>query len=326
MITYRRCNEARTGLRQFPSVIFAFAAFSRAGLAFTVKRNFVSRTPCNSAPAAPASFDIPPCFTLLDGTIPTTGSNKSAHRAGNGRYASTQTNFRGYCGELRMAEKSYLSHETSATANQACSGESCNCDQASNRRGLHQHSRLSGISSSVLMATLISFGIMFYSATPSAADDSAPTSTTLSPTTPPAATTAIDNGMGMDWNGSGTGGSMQWVPDPTISPSKDSDIDNENSAAESNGEKPKDETDATAEPLIDEYGSELPLTTAKPFDYQGAADDLFASPSSPSPAPTTQMKADGGNAFDDSRFSMDKDDKEVVENLSFKLYDGRSKR
>ena len=76
----------------------------------------------------------------------------------------------------------------------------------------------------------------------------------------------------------------------------------------------------TAEPLIDEYGSELPLTTAKPFDYQGAADDLFASPSSPSPSPTAQMKADRSNAFDDSRFSMDKDDKEVVENLSFRLY------
>ena len=162
---------------------------------------------------------------------------------------------------------------------------------------------------------------MFYSATPSVADDSAPT--------PPATAAAIDNGMGMDWNGSGAGGSMQWVPDPSISPSKGPDIEtatNENRAAESNGEKLKDETDATSEPLIDEYGSELPPTTAKPFDYQGAADDLFASPPSPSPAPTTQTKTEGGNAFDDSRFSMDTDDKEVVENLSFKLYDGRSKR
>ena len=314
---YLRRNQVPTGWRQFTWVIFAFAAFSRSGLALTVKHNVVSRTPCNSA----ASFDIPSCSTLLDGTIPTTGSNRSAHRAGNGRYAYAQANVRDYCGELRVAEKSYLSHETSATANQACSGESCNGDQASDSRDPHQHSRLSGISSRVLIAALISFGIMFYSATPSAADDSAPT--------PPATAAAIDNGMGMDWNGSGAGGSMQWVPDPTISPSKDSDIDtatNENFAAESNGEKPNDETDVTAEPLIDEYGSELPLTTAKPFDYQGAADDLFALPSSPSPSPTAQMKADRSNAFDDSRFSMDKDDKEVVENLSFKLYDGRSKR
>ena len=322
MRTYRRRNQARTGWRQFPSVIFAFAAFSRAGLAFTVTHNVVSRTPCNSAPAAaPASFDILPCFTLLDGTIPTTGSNRSAHRAGNGRYAYAQTNIRGYYGELRMVEKSYLSHETSATANQACSGESCNGDQASDSRDPHQHSRLSGISSRVLIAALISFGIMFYSATPSAADDSAPT--------PPATAAAVDNSMGMDWNGSGAGGSMQWVPDPTISQSKDSDIDTAtNEKVESSGAKPKDDTDETSEPLIDEYGSELPpaTATAKPFDYQGAADDLFASPSSPSPSPTTQMKADGGNAFDDSRFSMDKDDKEVVENLSFRLYDGRSKR
>ena len=174
MRTYRRRNQARTGWRQFNSVIFAFAAFSRSGLAFIVKHNVVSRTPHNSAPAAPASFGIPPCSTLLDGTIPMTGSNKSAHRAGNVGYASAQTNIRGYCGELRMAEKSYLSHETSATANQACSGESCIGDQASNNRGLHQHSRLSVVPS-LLIATLMSFGIMFYAATPSAADDSAPT-------------------------------------------------------------------------------------------------------------------------------------------------------
>ena len=219
-----------------------------------------------------------------------------------------------------MAENSSLSHETLATANQASSGETCNGDQASNSRD--PHSRLRDISSSILIAALISSGTMFYSATPSAADDSA---STFAPTTPPAATTATD--MGMDWNGSGAGGSMQWVPDPTISPSKDPDIDtaadNEKSAVESNDEKPKDETVATAEPLIDEYGSELPPATTKPFDYKGAADDLFASPS---PSPTTQTKTEGGNAFDDSRFSMDKDDKEVVENLSFKLYDGRSKQ
>ena len=319
--TYRRRNQAPTCWRQFTWVIFAFAAFSRAGLAFTVKHNVVSRMPCNSAPAAPASFDIPPGSWSFEGAIPMTGSNTSAHRAGTGRYAYAQTNFRGFCCELRMAKKSYLSHETSATANQARSVESCNGDQASDSRDLHQHSRLSGISSSLLIAALMSFGIIFYSATPSAADDNAPT--------PPATAAAVDNSMGMDWNGSGAGGSMQWVPDPTISPSNDPDIDtatNEKSAIESSGAKPKDETDATSEPLIDEYGSELPPATAKPFDYQGAADDLFASPSSPSPSPTTQMKADGGNAFDDSRFSMDKDDKEVVENLSFRLYDGRSKR
>mmetsp|Transcript_28656 Transcript_28656/g.83006 ORF Transcript_28656/g.83006 Transcript_28656/m.83006 type:complete len:224 (-) Transcript_28656:31-702(-) len=220
--------------------------------------------------------------------------------------------------------------------------------------------------------------------------------------------------MGMDWNGSGAGGTMQWVPDPAPAiPSKSTDadtskIDNEKSDGESNLENKPDETkevpqisktDETdvAVPTIDEYGLEItepkdagdasfkppedsasaiisddsskekPLSStgepvsadtvdeygsvigggdadnakesadtapvespaltatlpAKPFDYQAAADDLIASP--PSPSLVEPKKAESSKTFDDSRFAMDKEDEEVVETLSFKLYDGRSK-
>ena len=62
----------------------------------------------------------------------------------------------------------------------------------------------------------------------------------------------------------------------------------------------------------------------KPFDYQAAADDLFATTPS-MPSSTAETNTDKNKPFDDSRFAMDKEDEEVVEELSFRLYDSRSK-
>jgi len=184
-------------------------------------------------------------------------------------------------------------------------------------------------------------------ATDTANVDTASATTSSAPVTSVAATSPPSSSgynIGMDWNGSGSGGSTQWVPDPAIpsvrtettgadTPSASNDATNQKMAE-------ADETEAQA-PTIDEFGSEITVEVGegssddpkgntgdapplKPFNYQEAADDLIASPSPP-PLPV-QSNKDENKPFDDSRFAMDNEDGDVVESLSFKLYDGRNNR
>lgn len=150
-----------------------------------------------------------------------------------------------------------------------------------------------------------------------------------------AAAGGIGIGMG-DWSGTGAGGTMQWVPDPVMPPSPSTEegmvgdaagfVDSNSDEGAKEDVTPNDGNTTPpakdgAEPTIDEYGSEITEKDQKPFDYQSAADDLIKK-SMPS---TAKADTDKSKPFDDSRFAMDKEDKNVVEGLSFRLYDGRSK-
>ena len=81
---------------------------------------------------------------------------------------------------------------------------------------------------------------------------------------------------------------------------------------------------STADASKEMTGASTATPPTKPFDYQAAADDLFATTPNIPPS-IAETNTNRNKPFDDSRFAMDKEDEEVVEELSFRLYDGRSK-
>ena len=81
---------------------------------------------------------------------------------------------------------------------------------------------------------------------------------------------------------------------------------------------------STADASKEMTGASTATPPTKPFDYQAAADDLFATTPNIPPS-IAETNTNRNKPFDDSRFAMDKEDEEVVEELSFRLYDSRSK-
>ena len=339
----------------------------------------------------------------------------------------------GHSAEARAADSSHQSARdawSAASSHAKC--HTCNDDsdvlllRQEGTKNASNASKSATSFSELILTILMLMAVTFFNPAMSslalAADDVAaapnggsappPAATITAPTT--AANSGYDAvaamGMGMDWNGSGAGGSMQWVPDPVLPPSPSTEKGTSSGDAKvtrnSNGEEtgtngPSADTTMpsnneaaqetrhtgdteTAEPTIDEYGLEITETdtrnsqakqessksssssgsneqaadhannanglnagisnehdtadasnkmtdasiansSPKPFDYQAAADDLFATtPSTPSTTAETS-KLETSKTFDDSQYAMDKDDKEVVDGLGFKLYDGRNK-